>query len=65
MNIVCAESVFKGEEIFNEFGDCTVIPDKKIKNHDLKRTDALIVRSGTIVNQQLLYKTPVNRMRLS
>ena len=36
MNIVCAESVFKGEEIFNEFGDCTVIPDKKIKNHDLK-----------------------------
>ncbi len=59
MNIVCAESVFKGEEIFDEFGDCTVISDKKIKNHDLKRTDALIIRSGTIVNQKLLDKTPV------
>ncbi|MEC7907884.1 MAG: 4-phosphoerythronate dehydrogenase, partial [Verrucomicrobiota bacterium] len=59
MNIVCAESVYKGKEIFSEFGHCKILPDKKITKHDLKKTDALIIRSGTKVNHELLENTPV------
>lgn len=59
MNIVCAESVLMAEEIFSKFGNCTILPDKKISNKDLKKTDALIVRSGTTVNENLLQKTAI------
>ena len=59
MNIVCAESVYKGKEIFSEFGHCEILPDKRITKHDLKKTDALIIRSGTKVNPELLENTPV------
>ena len=59
MNIVCAESVNKSKEIFSDFGNCEILPDKKITKHDLKKTDALIIRSGTKVNAELLENTSV------
>ena len=36
-----------------------ILPDKNISNKDLIKTDALIVRSGTTVNEHLLKNTPV------
>ena len=59
MNIVCAESVLNASEIFSKFGNCNILPDKNISNKDLIKTDALIVRSGTTVNEDLLKNTPV------
>lgn len=59
MKIVCAETVLLGEEAFSTLGETVVIPDRAIGRGDLLDADALIVRSKTKVNRELLEGTPV------
>ena len=59
MKIVCAETVLLGEEAFTHAGKTEVIPDREITRDHLLDADALIVRSKTKVNSELLRNTPV------
>ena len=59
MNIVCAETVLAGTPAFQTLGTCTVLPDRAITSDHLQKTDALIVRSKTSINAELLTGTPV------
>lgn len=57
--IVIAASVVEGEKIFSHLGDVTIIDDTKISTQDLQQADALIIRSKTQVNDNLLKGTSV------
>jgi erythronate-4-phosphate dehydrogenase len=59
MKIVCAETVLLGREAFSNAGTTVVIPDREITRDDLLDADALLVRSKTKINAQLLRGTPV------
>jgi len=59
MKIVCAETVLLGREAFLNAGKTVIIPDREIIRNDLLDTDALIVRSKTKINRELLKGTPV------
>ena len=59
MKIVCAETVLLGREALSNAGDVLVVPDREICRDHLLDADALIVRSKTKVNQDLLEGTPV------
>lgn len=59
MKIVCAETVLLGEKAFSHAGETVVIPDRDITREDLLDADALIVRSKTKINRELLQNTPV------
>ena len=59
MKIVCAETVLLGHEAFFNAGKTVVIPDREITRSDLLDADALIVRSKTKINGELLNGTPV------
>ncbi|MBN2683645.1 MAG: 4-phosphoerythronate dehydrogenase [Pontiellaceae bacterium] len=59
MKIVCAETVLLGKEAFSTLGEAVVIPDRSIERSDLLDADALIVRSKTKINRELLQGTPV------
>ena len=59
MKIVCAETVLLGKEAFSSIAKTIVIPDREIGRDDLMDADALIVRSKTNVNRELLNGTPV------
>jgi erythronate-4-phosphate dehydrogenase len=59
MKIVCAETVLLGKEAFSTLGETVVIHDGAIKREDLLDVDALIVRSKTQVNHELLQRTAV------
>jgi len=59
MKIVCAETVLLGKEAFQTAGDTVVLPDRTIARDDLIDADALVVRSKTKVNAELLKGTPV------
>jgi erythronate-4-phosphate dehydrogenase len=60
MKIVCAASVFMGEEAFSTLGQTVVVPDASISRADLLHADALIVRSKTRVCEDLLRGTKVS-----
>jgi erythronate-4-phosphate dehydrogenase len=59
MKIVCAETVLLGSEAFSNAGITTVMPDREISRDDLTDADALIVRSKTRIDMDLLEGTPV------
>jgi erythronate-4-phosphate dehydrogenase len=59
MKIICAETVLLGHEAFSNAGKTIVIPDREITRDDLLDADALIVRSKTKINAELLQGTPV------
>jgi len=59
MKIICAETVLLGSEAFSSLGKTVVIPDREITRDHLADADALIVRSKTKVNRELLHSTPV------
>ncbi len=59
MKIICAETVLLGSEALSNAGKTVVIPDREITRNDLLDADALIVRSKTKINRELLRDTPV------
>lgn len=59
MKIVCAETVLLGKVAFETLGETVVIPDREISRDDLLDADALIVRSKTRVDRDLLEGTPI------
>lgn len=59
MKIVCAETVLLGKEAFSNAGKTVVLPDREIVRDDLFDADALIVRSKTRIDRELLRGTPV------
>ncbi len=59
MKIVCASSVLHAREAFSGLGELQVLPDRDIRREHLLDADALIVRSKTLVNSELLEDTPV------
>lgn len=59
MKIVCASSVLHAREAFSALGDVRIRPERDIRREDLLDADALIVRSKTRVDAELLEGTPV------
>lgn len=59
MKIVCAETVLLGNEAFSHAGETVVIPDREITRDHLLNADALIIRSKTKANLDLLKGTSV------
>ena len=60
MKIVCASSVLHAREAFSGLGEVLLLPDRDIRRDHLLDADALIVRSKTVVNAELLEDTPVS-----
>lgn len=54
VKIVCAASVLLGREAFSPFGEVRVIGDREIGHGDLVDAEALIIRSGTKVTEELI-----------
>ncbi len=59
MKIVCAETVLLGREAFAHAGRTEIVPDRAITRDHLLDADALIVRSKTRVDRNLLKGTAV------
>ncbi len=59
MKIVIDENIPFGEEAFSHLGDVTVLPGRQINSESLRDATALIVRSVTPVNTELLAGTDV------
>jgi erythronate-4-phosphate dehydrogenase len=59
MNIVCAASVLQGRDAFAGLGHVDILPDRDIRREHLRDADALIVRSKTRVDRDLLEGTSV------
>jgi len=59
MNLLIDENIALASEAFSPFGNITLLHGRKITNSNLLNTDALIVRSITKVNEELLRNTPV------
>ena len=59
LNIVIDENISLAEEAFSQFGNVKLYSGREITNDKLKNADALIVRSITKVNEELLKGTPV------
>ena len=52
--IICAQSLLNAKEIFSTIGNVEIIDDHLITHHHLQDAHALIVRSQTQVNANLL-----------
>jgi len=59
MKIIADENIAHAKEAFSEFGDVQLVDGRKITNQQLNNVDALIVRSITNVNSNLLSGTKV------
>jgi erythronate-4-phosphate dehydrogenase len=59
MKIVCAETVLLGQQAFSHAGKTEVVPDREIGRDHLLDADALVVRSKTKIDRDLLQGTPV------
>jgi len=59
MKIICAETVLLGREALAHAGTTDVLPDREITRDHLLDADALVVRSKTPINRELLEGTPV------
>lgn len=57
--IVVDENIALGKEAFSGLGNVEILPGRKIDRKSLTDADALIVRSITKVNEELLRGTPV------
>ena len=60
MKIVCATSVWRGEEIFGILGDVVMVPEEAISRAVLKDADALVIRSKTKITPELLEDTTIS-----
>ena len=59
MKIVCAASVLQARQAFAALGDVEILPDRAIRREDLMDAGALVVRSKTRVDRELLEGTSV------
>ncbi|MCX7726273.1 MAG: 4-phosphoerythronate dehydrogenase [Chitinispirillaceae bacterium] len=59
MKIVIDENIPFAEKLFSQFGEIELLPGRSITSNHLKNADALIVRSVTKVNRELLEGTKV------
>ncbi len=59
MNIFVDENIPQGPQVFSAYGDVHVFAGRALKQKDLLKADALVVRSITNVNDGLLDGTPV------
>jgi erythronate-4-phosphate dehydrogenase len=59
MKIVADENISCAYEAFSPFGEVILLPGREITNKHLKDADALITRSVTIVNKELLEGTNI------
>ena len=59
MKIVADENISFAAEAFSQFGNVTLMQGRRITNESLKDVDALIVRSITRVDEELLKNTKV------
>lgn len=59
MKLVVDENIVQGKEAFSSFGEVLFLNGRKVTNEILKDADALIVRSITKVNEELLENTNV------
>jgi erythronate-4-phosphate dehydrogenase len=59
MKIVCAASLVQGRDAFAGLGNVEILPDRDIRREHLRDARALIVRSKTRVDRDLLEGTPV------
>lgn len=59
MKLLIDDAVPYAEAIFSHLGKVTLMPGREIQNQHLKDIDALVIRSRTQVNAQLLDNTPV------
>ncbi|WP_027328849.1 4-phosphoerythronate dehydrogenase [Marinimicrobium agarilyticum] len=59
MRIVVDENIPLVEECFGDLGEIVRLPGREMTNEDLRGADALLVRSVTQVNAELLRSTPV------
>ncbi|MBU0677955.1 MAG: 4-phosphoerythronate dehydrogenase [Verrucomicrobia bacterium] len=60
MKVVCASSVLFGREAFSTIGDVTVVSDGDISRDHVREANALVIRSKTVVNRQLLGGTAIS-----
>ena len=63
MKFVCASSLTLGREVFESVGEVVELPESDITRDALSDADALIVRSKTRINAELLEGTPVSLLR--
>ena len=59
MKLVVDENIVLAEEAFSQFGDVLLISGRQITNEILHNADALIVRSITNVDENLLQNTNI------
>jgi erythronate-4-phosphate dehydrogenase len=59
MKIICAETVLLGREALTHAGTTEIVPDREISREHLLDADALVVRSKTKINRELLEGTSV------
>lgn len=59
MQIILDENISFAKEAFSTMGDVKLYPGREITNEKVKQADALIVRSVTKVNEQLLKDTSI------
>jgi len=59
MRFIIDEDVIAAKELFSKYGSISFLPAKDICNKTLSKADALIIRSRTLVNEELLSGTPV------
>jgi len=60
MKLVVDENIALAEEAFSQFGDVLLISGRQITNEILRNADALIVRSITNIDENLLQNTNIN-----
>jgi erythronate-4-phosphate dehydrogenase len=59
MHLVADANMPLAKEAFSQFGEVTLLPGRDLTRQDLLKADALLVRSVTKVNADLLADTPV------
>jgi erythronate-4-phosphate dehydrogenase len=59
VKLVVDENIALSEEAFSQFGDVLLISGRKITNDNLRNSDALIVRSITNIDENLLQNTNI------
>ena len=59
MRFIIDEDVIAAKELFSKYGSISFLPAHDICNKTLSKADALIIRSRTLINEELLSNTPV------
>ncbi|MBF0431569.1 MAG: 4-phosphoerythronate dehydrogenase [Fibrobacteria bacterium] len=59
MKILVDENIPSGVELFAPYGDVEAFPGRALSHEKVKEADALIIRSITKINRDLLHDTPV------